>query len=278
MTGAAHLSDLDAGPAVLFVHGQPGAGSDFDAVARLLARDHRLLLPDRAGYGKSGEEPASMRDNADALAALVEEQGASPSVVVGHSYGGGVSILLATEHPEAVAALVLVASVGLAGNVRAFDRLLAAPVLGDALSAVSVFALSHVLPRLRRAARVLPGHAAARLQVTLPDEAYVEAVSRPGDEARTRRAFLYEQRTLLEEIGAVEGALGRIAVPTVVVAGAWDVVVPLSVARRIAAMIPGARLVVLEQVGHFVLRDAPEAVADAVRFAERRASGREEVS
>jgi pimeloyl-ACP methyl ester carboxylesterase len=82
------------------------------------------------------------------------------------------------------------------------------------------------------------------------------------------RSFVFEQRALVHEIGDVEAILPGIRVPTVVIAGTWDVIVPPSVAAAVAAAVPGAELILVARTGHFVPRDAPRVVADAVRRVE----------
>jgi pimeloyl-ACP methyl ester carboxylesterase len=189
---------------------------------------------------------------------------------VGHSYGGGVAVLLTAARPDLVAGLVLVNSVGRADSVNVFDHLLAAPVVGEALSAAGLLALGRVLPRLRKLATVAPGDFSRLLGASLPDSRYLEVASERG--RQVWRSFVFEQRALLREISEVESSLQTIEVPTAVIVGAWDVVVSPSVAASIAASVPGAELVTVGQVGHFVPRDAPEAVTSAVRRTEARAA------
>jgi pimeloyl-ACP methyl ester carboxylesterase len=253
---------------VLLVHGQPGLGSDWEAVAARLS-DHRLLLVDRPGYGASGDEPTTMAGNAALLAELLTERGAAPATVVGHSYGGGIAIVLAATHPELVSGLVLVASTGLAGSLNSVDRALAAPVVGEALSAVGLFALGRVLPRLRRVAGVGSATALQWVQASLPDDTYRATSTQLG--RRVWHSFVVEQRALLREIGSVESALASVRAPTVVISGSWDVVVPPAVSAGIAAAISGSELVSVARTGHFVPRDAPEVVASAVCRVEARA-------
>jgi pimeloyl-ACP methyl ester carboxylesterase len=254
--------DRGAGPAVVFVHGQPGLGSDFDPVATLLVEDHRVIAADRPGYGGSGRQACSMAQNAEALAVLIEERAAAPATVVGHSYGGGIAVLLAAMRPDLVSALVLVGSVGTADGLNVIDHLLAAPVVGEAMSAAGLSLVGRVLPRIRFLGTVFLRDELQPLVVTLPDSRYRDVVSKWGREVW--RSFTFEQRSLLREIADIEASLPMVGVPTTVIAGAWDVVVPPSVARSIARSVPGAELVILEKVGHFVLRDAPDAVAAAV--------------
>ena len=266
-----HVTEQGAGPAVLLVHGQPGVGADWDAVANLLARDHRVLVPDRPGYGATASKPVGMAENAELLAELLVDKQAAPALVVGHSYGGGIAVLLAARHPDLVRGLVLVGSVGDAPSVNGLDHVLAVPVVGQVLSAVGLVTLGRVLPTLRPLARFLPGSVGIRLRASLPDRRYAATVSRQG--LRLARTFVAEQRSLLAEVGEVERSLPALRLPVSVVTGTWDNVVPPAVAVSIAATVAGSELVAVAGVGHFVPRDAPHAVVRALARVERRANG-----
>lgn len=260
------VTDRGRGPSVVAVHGQPGLAVDFDAVFALLCDDHRVIAADRPGYGANPEGPRGLLGNARWLAELIERRGAAPVTVVGHSYGGGIAILLAAERPDLVSGLVLVGSVGRADSLGTLDRVLALPFAGEALAAAGLVAVGRVLPHLRGLAGRVPVPGRAWLEASLPDRGYAEVASTPG--RRVWRSFAFEQRALVQEIGAVEAALPAVSVPAVVVCGTWDVVVPPSVATAVAAAVTGAELVCVARTGHFVPRDAPWVVADAVRRVE----------
>jgi pimeloyl-ACP methyl ester carboxylesterase len=259
--------DSGRGDPVLLVHGQPGLGSDWDRVAQQLT-DHRLLVVDRPGYGRSGAEILGIEGNAEVLGDLVSEHDAGPVTVVGHSYGGGVAIMLAARRPELVSGLVLVGSIGRAGSLNMLDRLLAAPVMGEALSVAGLFTFGQVLPRLRQVVGSQHNAALEWLRASLPDKDHDALTTQRS--RQMWRSFVAEQRVLVREIGAVESALGSVRAPTVVISGAWDLVVPPSVSAGIAAAIPGSELVSVARTGHFVPRDAPEVVAAGVRRVEVR--------
>jgi pimeloyl-ACP methyl ester carboxylesterase len=264
MSSDPFVIDSGRGPSVLFVHGQPGLAGDWDQVRLPLAADHRTLAVDRPGYGATGGPPLTMAANAELLAELLVVQGAAPATVVGHSYGGGIAILMAARHPELVSGLVLVGSVGRADSVSMVDHLLALPWAGEAITAAGLVTLGRFLPRLRDLASHVPGRRLDWLEASLPDRHDLE-VGR-----RIRRSFVFEQRTLIHEIGAIEEALPEIAAPTVVITGTWDVVVPASVAATVAAAISGSELIAVARTGHFVPRDAPGVVQRAVRAVEAR--------
>jgi len=258
-------TERGAGPPVLLVHGQPGSAADWDPVVDVVARgtaSPRLLVVDRPGYGTSTVRPTSMAENAEMLADLLVACSAAPAVVVGHSYGGGIALLMAARRPDVVSGLVLVSSVGPAGSVNGVDHVLALPAIGELLSAAGLFTVGRVLPRMRALSTHMRGTLAERLRATLPDERYGAELSRSG--VRMWRTFLVEQRSLLAEIGDVASAVSRVTVPTTVVTGTWDVVVPPAVAAALASQVPGAELVALAGVGHFPARDAPRGLGRAI--------------
>ncbi|MGD0874060.1 MAG: alpha/beta hydrolase [Acidimicrobiales bacterium] len=265
--------DSGAGPVVVLVHGQPGAGGDWRALADLLSADHRVIAPDRPGWGADDRAALGIAANAEMLEQLLEAAGAqSPVTVVGHSLGGGVAIALALKHPERVGALVLVGSVGVAGSLSGFDRLLGVPLLGNGIVRAGVAALRRALIAATQVSRRHPGFRVAHMVSVLPTvQAAIGTDGRPMV-GRSRRSFLVEQRALLAETPGLERSLCRLAVPTAVVTGASDRVVPVSASRSLAAQVPGAELVVMAG-GHLLPFDQPEKIAEVVRSYSTLASG-----
>jgi pimeloyl-ACP methyl ester carboxylesterase len=254
---------------VLFIHGQPGLGSDFDLVRVLLEPEFRVIAPDRPGYGENPSPPVSMHENAVALAELLESSPApSPAIVVGHSYGGGIATLLGAERPDLVAGIVLAASVGSGEHLGTFDRLLAAPVVGDILTAGGLETARTLLPIVRTRGEHAPGRIGKWIAVTLPDRSFLRSVQVWG---RSVRSVVFEQRALFKEIESIERAISNITTPVVAVAGTWDIVVSPVVAAKIAASIREAELVLVARTGHFLPRDAPGVLASAVRKVASRA-------
>lgn len=258
-------AERGAGAPVLLVHGQPGSAADWDPVVDVVdggRTSPRLLVVNRPGYSTSTVGPASMAGNAEMLADLLVARAAAPAVVVGHSYGGGIALLMAARRPEVVSGLVLVSAVGLADCVNGFDHMLALPAIGELLSAAGLFTVGRLLPRMRTLSTRMSGTLAERLRATLPDERYGAELSRSG--VRMWRTFVAEQRSLVAEIDDVAAAVSAVTVPTAVVTGTWDVVVPPAASAALAAQVPGAELVTLAGVGHFPARDAPRALGRAI--------------
>ena len=182
-----------------------------------------------------------MAANAEVLADLLVERRAAPATVVGHSYGGGIAILLAARRPEVVSGLVLAGSVGRADSINVVDRLLALPWAGEA-------ALRRRLggPVRGPAPATGPGRPGPGPRPGLgggqPARRATTSRWRRTFGRRTWRSFVAEQRFLLREIGDVEKRRWPgSGVPTVVIPGTWDVVVPPSVAASVAAAMAGSR-------------------------------------
>jgi pimeloyl-ACP methyl ester carboxylesterase len=279
--------DTGSGHPVLLLHGQPGNKASWAPLIDTLATDFRVLVPDRPGYGDTVGEATGMAANADVMAEFLRGRGAAPATVVGHSWSGGVAVLLALRHPDTVRSLVLVGAVGTGDSVNRLDRLMVVPGIGDLLTVAALTGIGVIRPWIRlglsRIGRKGTGSPAGRgrgpettaakvrsyLAAALPNEKMPGGWR--GAWGRDRRTFLHEQRALLAELPAVTAALTQVAVPTTVVAGMWDVVVPPRAARSLTAAIPGAELVAIPDTGHFIARDASLLLAKVIADTDRRA-------
>ena len=261
MLSTLSFTDRGRGPAVVCLHGQPGRGTDWLAVADLLASRLRVIVPDRLGYGQTGAPAAGIAANADSVVDLLDQLGLEQAVVAGHSWAGAVALDLAQRHSERVPALVLVGSVGGDGSIDPIDRVLGLPLLGPGLSLAGLSALGVLgslrAPRVRRlvASRALP---------SAPELVDRVVANLSLDLVRDWRSFVVEQRSLLVELPAIVARIPHVTQPAAVVVGATDRVVSPRSQAALAAALPAGRLISLPGVGHLVPQEAPNAVADAV--------------
>lgn len=242
--------------AVVLLHGQPGAGVEWHRVVDRLGDGVDVLAPDRPGYGRNLLPAGGVATNVDWLVQLIEERtGGSGAVVAGLSWAGSVAMGVALHRPDLVRALVLVSSVG-PGRVTSIDRLLARPVIG---AAVVRPAFGVARPLLRRALARTERDAAAR-------DAMFEAI----DVSRSRdiwRTFLTEQRAVFADMPHLFAGLDQITVPTKIVAGTRDRVIPFATATALATRVPDAALVRVDGGGHALHRTHPDDVAAVIREA-----------
>ena len=248
----------DSDTAVVLLHGQPGTAEDWDRVVPLIEDRYTVVVPDRPGYGRTGGPATGFAGNAAATIDMLDRLGLDRAVLVGHSWAGGVGLAAAATRPGRVTGLVLVSSVGPGEQVRWDDRLLAAPLVGEALAAGTIGGLGLVLGRNRvqsLADRFLDGRA---------HEAVVALTRLTRGGSLVWRSFLTEQRALLQELDGLGAGLPRITAPTAIVHGGNDRLVPVSVAEGLAAAIDGATLKVVPGAGHLLPHDRPDEIASAI--------------
>ena len=243
----------------MLLHGQPGSWRDWGPVAGDLARDHLVIVPDRLGYGRTGGRAAGFAANANAVLRLMGALGVAQALIVGYSWAGGIGIELALDFPESVAGLALVCSVGAGDAPGTLDRLLARPVAGAALTALALSTTGGVLSWG-------PARAFAGRRMRGRSEQQLADLTSAWRRRVTWRSFSIEQRALVHELPLMAPRLASIAVPTIVVAGNLDRVVPAATARRLAATVPGAMLEIVPGGGHLLPQLQPGPVAAAIRL------------
>jgi pimeloyl-ACP methyl ester carboxylesterase len=215
-----------------------------------LAERFRTIALDWPGHGDSPmpAEPsqASAAGFADAVEDVVDALDLAPVALVGNSVGGFAAARLAIRRPEAVSALVLVASGGFAGPTvrsRCFCAAMSRP-----------WFLRAIYPWF--ATRYLHARDGAALRIR---EAAIAAARRPG----TTELLSALWRSFSGPEHDLRASAGGISAPTLLVWGVHDPVVPPRVARRAAATVPGAQLIVLD-AGHVPFADRPEGFLAAV--------------
>jgi pimeloyl-ACP methyl ester carboxylesterase len=250
------------GPPVVLLHGQGGwAGLWLPVIAGLVGA-HRVVAPDLPGLGASraGQGPPGAATTLAWLGELIDRTCAAPPVLVGASLGGSIAARFAAGSSDRLAGLVLIAMGGLVGRVRI------PPATMLALVRHGVRPSERTAMAMLRQVSVDPERARRRMgERWTPFRAYSLALARdPG----VRRA----NRRLLRELGLRQippEELARIEVPTSLIWGRQDRVMPLATAQEASARY-GWPLEVLDDAGHLAAVDQPEAFERALAGALHR--------
>ena len=250
-----------SGPAVLLLHGIADNSESWVPLMADLARRFTVVAPDLLGHGRSAKPRAdySVAAYANGMRDLLEVLGIDRATVVGHSLGGGVAAQLAYQYPERVERLVLVSSGGVGREVSPMLRLAAAPlaelVLPPLQWPISRLAGRIGLDLLRRV-----GHDLGRDA----DEVTRVVDGLPDGSART--AFTRTLRSVVDWRGQIVTMLDRTylaaLMPTLLVWGSHDAIIPIEHAHIAHAAMPGSRLEIHEEAGHFPHHTDPRRFLD----------------
>ena len=261
----------NAQPAV-FVHGLGGASTNWTDLAAQLSPWLAVEAPDLPGFGRSTPPPDrdySMTAHTRTVISYLERSGRGPVHLFGNSMGGVISILVAAKRPDLVRTLTLISPA--VPDLRP-RRLGTDPLLSLAL-------LPGAAPLVSRRIRAFPAEERARAVIalcfadprTVPEHRIAEAVA----DVRARDGMAWATEALIRSLRALvwsylaPGARGlwarlaSITAPTLVVWGRRDRLVSASLAPRVAATVPDARLLLLDGVGHVAQLERPVTTARA---------------
>jgi pimeloyl-ACP methyl ester carboxylesterase len=252
--------DTGQGPALLLIHGMAGSSATWEAITPRLAKNYRVIAPDLLGHGKSAKPRGDYSLGAFAvwLRDLLDELEVERATVIGQSLGGGIALQFAYQHRDYCERLALIGSGGLGPDLSPMLRILSAPGTELVLPLVApqgVLTLGNKLGSWLTSAGIQAPRAGQMWQ----------AYSSLSD-SQTRQAFLRTLRSVVDHRGQAVSALNKLHLttdlPTVLIWGDHDRIIPVAHAYAAHDALMGSRLEVLEGVGHFPHVESPTAVAD----------------
>lgn len=251
-----HVVDRGEGPPVLLIHGYGDTADGWRRVVPGLLAEHRVVALDLPPFGRSGPPPGTslVAFYHDFFPELLERLELERTTVIGHSLGGAIALEMASERPELVERVGLVAPAGLGAAPPLWWRLIAGngPAWRAALSLPSPLTPVLIRTGLRRFLEWRLFHDPRPLR---PDvERLVRLHSSPGDFdallAAGRALIGSYTGTLFEDSAAVE-------CPIWMVWGAEDGLVPVTHARAFERAHPAAEVHVFERCGHYPQIESP---------------------
>lgn len=251
-------------PAVLLIHGLPGTAEDFEDVTPLIG--HRTIAIDRPGYGFSTGGYFPFDRQVQAVHETIERLHLGRPILVGHSYGGAISLAYAERYPRGVRGLVLVDAAATCTHNNAFVRAQARFVKFVELPVISQLA-DVTFSQLLRTASADPAEKEA-FSPNPVNQHHHQRVLAINLKHGNLEAYAGETVAANGVIEGVNRGLAGIRVPAIVLQGAQDKLVKPECGRRLAASLPNARLQMV-QGGHMVPYTHPAAVAAAVQTLAR---------
>ncbi len=248
----------DVGKPFVLVHGG-GAGADCEGnwadVIDRLAPEFRVFAPDMVGFGHSAKPDADVYayDQAEReqhLAAFIESLGVGPVVLVGNSMGGLTGLGVARDRPELVDRLILMGSAGI--PVPQSDQL------------KTIMEYDFTFAGMEKIVRSLTGGRYS------PPPGMVDYRHNLSVEPDTRAAYKAITGWMKARGGLQidEALIQAVKVPTLIVAGKDDGVVPVTCAYRFLELIPQSRGYIMPDCGHWPMIEKPDEFADVIaRFA-----------
>lgn len=235
-----YVQQGERGLPVIFIHGAGSSHLIWWNQVRALAPLAQAVALDLPGHGKSSPGGRdSVPAYADVILSFLDARGFDQAVVAGHSMGGAISQMLALAHPDRIAGLALI---GTGARLRVLPAILDGIISADGFdNTVRLIVENSYAPGLdpdmrRRAEEELRACAPA---VTHGDFAACNAFD-------------------------VIARVGEIHASTLVLCGREDRMTPVKFSEFLASRIPNARLVLVEDAGHFVMVEKPAAVNQAL--------------
>ncbi|MGH2943985.1 MAG: alpha/beta fold hydrolase [Solirubrobacteraceae bacterium] len=251
------------GPVLVLVHGITNSSASWDPVLTSLARRFTVVAPDLLGHGDSAKPRGdySLGANASLLRDLMLALGHERATIVGHSLGGGIAMQMAYQFPERVERLVLVSSGGLGRQVTPLLRAVALP------GAELVLPLLASQPIVNAGAKVGGWIKQIGLRVG-SDMAAMAGGFASLQDIEARRAFVHTARSVIDVGGQRIDATDRLylaeAVPTLILWGDRDPIIPARHGIRAHERMPGSRLRIFDGAGHYPHHDDAAGFATAI--------------
>ena len=242
------------GPKVFLVHGLGGFAENWMLNIEALAKHFHVYVLDLVGFGKSDKPKTSytIDDFAQFINEFMEKKKIEKTNFIGHSLGGGISLQFALKFPEKVNKLIIVSSACLGKEISIINKIASLPIIGELLTCPSRKEIAKFYKELVYDETIITDE--------LIEEGY-QMSSLPG----AQRSFLKTNRAAINFFGLkskiidpIRNNLDKIVVPTLIIWGQQDKILPVSHAHSAEEGIPNATLQIFEKCGHVPMTECKE--------------------
>jgi pimeloyl-ACP methyl ester carboxylesterase len=250
------------GPVLVLIHGSNASLHTWEPWVKRLGGQYRIVSLDLPGHGLTGTHPSGDYDYpifVDVVDKLMVKLGIDRATIGGNSMGGGVTWMYALAHPEKVEAMILVDAAGAprweARKAPIGFRIARMPVLRDIAKIIT--------PRSMVESSLQTSVSVKSVVTPAAVDRYWELLRYPGNRAATIKRFSYTHNNH----PATKEKLAALKIPTLILWGAEDNLIPVRSAQWFADAISGSKLIIYPKVGHIPMEEVPDQSAtDVVAF------------
>ncbi|MET0879534.1 MAG: alpha/beta fold hydrolase [Tardiphaga sp.] len=237
--GTVNAAEFGAGPPLILFHSLLSDRASFDRIVPDLAKSFRVIVPELPGFGRSAAVAGGLAEIADRMATAVKEAAGDDAIMLGNGYGGFVALQMAIRHP-AIARRLVLADCGAAFSEpgqQAF-RNMAAASQAKGLEAITDVAMRRLFaPEFQDANPEIMDDRRAAFLRTDPE---------------VFRAACHSLAAL-----DLRPDLAKVKVPVLVLVGSQDEATPPPMSEELSALLPDARLIVLDGCAHVPQLQSP---------------------
>lgn len=250
------------GPVLVLIHGSNSSLHTWEPWVQRLGGQYRIVSLDLPGHGLTGRHPSGDYDYpifVDVVDKVMVKLGIDRAVIGGNSMGGGVTWMYALAHPEKVQAMILVDAAGAprweARKAPIGFRIARMPILRDVAKIIT--------PRSMVESSLQTSVSMKSVVTDAAVDRYWELLRYPGNREATIKRFSYTHNNH----PATKEKLAAINIPTLILWGEEDNLIPVRSAEWFADVIPESRLIIYPKVGHVPMEEvADQSAADVAAF------------
>lgn len=249
-------------PVIVLIHGSNSSLHTWEPWVKRLGQAYRIVSLDLPGHGLTGMHPSGDYDYpifVDVVDKVMVKLGITRAIIGGNSMGGGVSWMYALAHPQKVEAMILVDAAGAprweAKKAPIGFRIARTPILRDIMKIIT--------PRSMVKSSLQTSVSVKSVVTDAAVDRYWELLRYPGNRAATIKRFSYVHNNH----PATRERLATLKIPTLILWGEEDNLIPVDSAKWFAKAIAGSKLILYPKVGHIPMEEIPDqSAADVAAF------------
>jgi pimeloyl-ACP methyl ester carboxylesterase len=234
-----NVEEYGAGESIIFIHGVGGSTQYWYYQREYLKNLMKVILIDLPGHGQStGEGCKTIEEARDAVRDVILNMGIKQTYIAGHSMGGGIAMSFALAYPELLKGILLICT---GAKLRVLPAILDG-LLNDKEATIRMIMMDYAFSK--------------KAPQKMKDNGF-------KDMMKSSAEIIYQDFMACEQFSAV-GSVDKITLPTLIMGGKDDLLTPPTYSEYLHKEIKGSDLVIVEDAGHMVMIEQPDAVNHAI--------------